>query len=52
MKIPSDQNMAQFVGKPSFSQNFLEMDSLFHTVLMDDKSLNVDMFVNSNGHNF
>ena len=44
--------MAQFVGKPSFSQNFLEMDSLFHTVFMDDKSLNVDMFVNSNGHNF
>ena len=44
--------MAQFVGKPSFSQHFLEMDSLFHTVLMDDKSLNVDMFVNSNGHNF
>ena len=44
--------MAQFVEKPSFSQNVLEIDSLFHTVLMDDKSLNVDLFVNSNGHNF
>ena len=44
--------MAQFVGKPSFSQDVLEIVSLLHTVLMDDKSLNVDMFVNSNGHNF
>ena len=44
--------MAQFVGRPFFSQNFLEIVSLLHTVLMDDKSLNVDMFVNSNGHNF
>ena len=41
--------MAQFFF---FSENFLEMDSLFHTVLMDGKSLNVEMFVNSNGHNF
>ena len=44
--------MAQFVGKPSFSQNFLEIVSLFHTVLTVGKSLNVDMFVNSNGHYF